>query len=60
MDKNGSPYYKRFASIVLGIARRALSPFSNKFSKKTYTQPQLAACICYIIIIGFLRSLNSV
>ncbi len=46
MNKNGSPYYKRFASIVLGIARRALSPFSNKFSKKTYTQPQLAACIC--------------
>ncbi len=46
MKKRRESYYKRFASIVLGVAGRALSPFSNKFSKKTYTQPQLAACIC--------------
>ncbi len=43
MNRNEGSYYKRFVSTVLGIARRALSPFSSKFSKKTYTQPQLAA-----------------
>ena len=46
MNKNKESYYKRFVSAVLGIARRALSPFSSKFSKKAYTQPRLAVCIC--------------
>lgn len=46
MNKNKESYYKRFVSAVMGIAGRVLSPFSNRFSKKTYTQPQLAACIC--------------
>lgn len=43
--KNRESKYKRFIETSLMEVKRVLRPYSDKFSKKTYAQPQLAVSI---------------
>ncbi len=36
----------KFARVSYGIAKKAIRPYSSKFSKKTFTQPQHVAILC--------------
>lgn len=36
----------KFAKTSYGMAKRAINPYSSKFSKKTFTQPQHVAILC--------------
>src|SRR6202050_1263213 len=46
MKKNRESKYKRFVEICMTVVKRVFTRFSSKFSKKTYTQYQLATSIC--------------
>jgi hypothetical protein len=45
-DYNREPRYKRFIDLCFIPVKRVLTTYSSKFSKKDYTQHQLAVCVC--------------
>ena len=45
MKEKGSSRYKRFIETAFREVSRVLRPYSDRFSKKTYTQRQLAVAI---------------
>jgi hypothetical protein len=44
--KNRETRYKRFIGLCMIPTKRVLKPYSSKFSKKDYTQHQLAVSVC--------------
>lgn len=46
MEKNVESKYKRFINLCMIPVKRLLRPYSSKFSKKDYTQHQLAVSVC--------------
>lgn len=46
MEKNVESKYKRFINLCMIPVKRLLRPYSSKFSRKDYTQHQLAVSVC--------------
>ena len=46
MEEKGKSKYKRFIDLCMIPVKRLLKPYSSKFSKKDYTQHQLAVSVC--------------
>lgn len=46
MEKNAESKYKRFIDLCMIPVKRLLKPYSGRFSKKDYTQHQLAVSVC--------------
>ena len=46
MEKNRESKYKRFIDLCMIPVKRLLKPYSSKFSRKDYTQHQLAVSVC--------------
>jgi hypothetical protein len=46
MKEHRESRYKRFIGLCFILVKRLLKEYSNKFSKKDYTQHQLAVSVC--------------